>query len=397
MDAMLLSEYQTLGLAKTAEKLGLSTHIVKNRAGKIGARRKPHPLWNDKAIEVVKQRYAIDGPTVLAKELGTTHWAVTGKAKRLGILPKSTHFHWSEESLAFVRDNYEQRNPKVIGQTLGVSANAIIKQAGLMGLHTNAGHAEWGRIRAANNKSCDIHYFDKWTKNGAYLFGFSLADGCLTQGLNCLSFCLSQKDTIVLEFIAKELKITGRGVFYPKHVPDKRGWNTQPQCCLMVGSTVLVKRLVELGMFPRKTYGDHPFPDVPNEYLADFTRGYLDGDGSICISNDKAKGYKFCTVSFVGSVKFIEGLRDRLVSQLGIRRNVLNIRRGKLTDHAYVSWTSLHDLKALHAFLYPKNVGFCLDRKKRILDEWLSVTRYPRGHDPRSHCRGQNINKVSCT
>ena len=52
----------------------------------------------------------------------------------------------------------------------------------------------------------------------------------------------------------------------------------------------VVETLNLLGVIPNKTYDSKDscvFDNVPNEFKHHFIRGYFDGDGTICLTNEK--------------------------------------------------------------------------------------------------------------
>ncbi|MCX5692982.1 MAG: hypothetical protein NTX47_04795, partial [Candidatus Omnitrophica bacterium] len=63
------------------------------------------------------------------------------------------------------------------------------------------------------------------------------------------------------------------------------------------------------GLFPNKSL-TMEFPNIPESYLADFIRGYLDGDGSVIIEKYKKdrEDRRLKTIFTSGSKKFLESL-----------------------------------------------------------------------------------------
>lgn len=116
---------------------------------------------------------------------------------------------------------------------------------------------------------------------------------------------------------------------------------------------------------PRKSYRDDFFPNVPDEYLADFVRGNLDGDGCVCIVKENA----FCGVDFLGQRRFIYKLRNKLVRMAELTKKEPFQGVGCWC----VSWSANADIRKLRAFLYPEGYEFCYERKRNLFDKWLSV------------------------
>ena len=330
--------------------------------------------WTEEQETILKNRYQIDGPTKLSKDMNIPYWVLLSKAKRLGIgatrktPPKG--FKWTEVMLLAIKKRYVNEGGQILSEEFGCTLDMVRRKASDMNLHTTAGHARWGRERAEASTSCDIHYFDKWSPNMAYILGFLFADGSIAKDLTMVVVNVTETDTSVLRFIKKELKskhkirrVGGR--------PTGCGTNIcKPQSNLNISSKVLVAKLVSLGMKPRKTFNDDPFPDVPDDMLPHFVRGYLDGDGSISISSKDV-----CSVSFVGSPKFITKLRDLLVQVVGIKCKPVHTQQGITASWSTVCWGGITDIRLLCKFMYPSGFDFCFKRKKANLDRWLSIPR----------------------
>lgn len=334
--------------------------------------------WTKEMVDILVRNYQTDGPSKLAKELETTHWAVTAKARRLGIgatrKKPPDGFEWTEDMLTSIRDQYVLEGGKKLSKKFGLSIDTVRRKASSMGLHTIIGHAIAGEDRAKNCSSWNLSYFDEWNPRMSYILGFLFADGSVDKRLVSIRIQIASKDESILDFIRKELNPKAKIYRFDGRLDRRTGNVNQPQSRFSINSTVIVRKLINLGLKWRKTYNDDSFPKVPDEMMAHFIRGYLDGDGCVCVSSN---GY--CSISFVGSPKFISDLRNNLVRILGVRTSTIQIR-GSDVKWSTVCWNSLEDLRLLRDFLYPKGFGFCLDRKRSKLVEWLGNEIRYRSH-----------------
>jgi DNA-binding transcriptional regulator WhiA len=140
-------------------------------------------------------------------------------------------------------------------------------------------------------KPINRNFFKKWTNEMAYVLGFIYADGSMSHQLDY--FSISQKEKEILEKI-KRLMQAEHVIIHHKH---------QDLYTLYIGAGELVKDLVKLGVTPRKSL-TIKFPDMPEQCVSHFIRGYFDGDGSINLDG---------RVSFVtGSREFIESIKEKL-------------------------------------------------------------------------------------
>lgn len=128
--------------------------------------------------------------------------------------------------------------------------------------------------------SVDESFFDAWSEEMAYVLGFMYADGDICEYAHIRAR--------YVDFSNSELEILKRikGLLQADHPIQirQKGGNYKVFYRLRIGSHRLFKRLVELGVTPRKSL-TMEFPDVPQAYFGAFMLGYFDGDG--CVYLDK--------------------------------------------------------------------------------------------------------------
>lgn len=192
-------------------------------------------------------------------------------------------------------------------------------------------------------------YFKTWSHNMAYILGFWFADGCMTSRHSGRAkiFTISQhkSDKYLLESILEEMDSDNI-------LTESRNLYT-----FVISSETICDDITKLGGKERKSL-DVKFPNVPDEYLSDFVRGYFDGDGSIyyCKQN---KSYISEFTS--GSNDFMKGLYCVL------RKNIPNLGGGLYTmsPKEYSLRFSKNDTIRLKKFMYkiPLNGKLVLKRK----------------------------------
>lgn len=109
----------------------------------------------------------------------------------------------------------------------------------------------------------------------AYVLGFFTADGSMMKnkrGGCYIEFEFNDADLLenIRILLGSNNKITAR--------KRSRNWNTSYR--LQIGSKVMFNDLLNLRLTPRKSKRIQ-LPKIAREYLADFIRGYFDGDGCI--------------------------------------------------------------------------------------------------------------------
>lgn len=367
---ILLDRYFTEGKDKIAEELGCSAYHVVSRAQKLGLLKRGTPIrWTPEMEEELKRDYVEIGPVELAKRFGRTLPAVLWKAKEFG-LKKNNMGRWTEEKLNILKERFPTEGGYKLAEELNIPIDTLWTKASKMGLHSSATERRT-KTRIMGNDSCDIHYFETWTNSMAFVTGFLFADGSIAKEKNRVSVHIALKDQSVIHHIGKELKCKNNPYLLPGRFDKRTGKTNQEQISLVISSMYLVKTLADLGMHPRKTYNDDPFPNVPVEFLPHFIRGYLDGDGSTGIYGDKVK---FGSVAFVGSPKFMAGLRENLIKYTGLSERKMSEQDNKKTPTSTVAWTSRSDLRKFYDYIYPEGFEFCLERKRQKLADWLSVS-----------------------
>ena len=321
--------------------------------------------WTEAETKIMQESYMTKGPKQLAKELQRTNASVVLKARRMGLKTKTVHsfYVWTPEMLKAIKKLYPTADKQTLEDAIGLPYYAIQTKARRLGLYNTTWKERGSKTKSANNTSCDIHFFDEWSTDMAYVLGLLWADGSIPKRQCEVVIALVETDQCALDFVKEKTKCT-REYYHLK--ANRANKKCQPALWLTIASKIVVRRLMKLGLKPRKSYRDDPFPNVPVQFLPQFIRGFLDGDGCVCIT-----GQGICKVSFVGSPKFIEGIRDSLVKHAGMQEKKLYLEKQKHTMCGRVSWSALNDLRAFSSYIYPPGHGFCLERKRRKLHQWL--------------------------
>jgi intein-encoded DNA endonuclease-like protein len=146
----------------------------------------------------------------------------------------------------------------------------------------------------------NLDFFEKNSPNLAYIAGFLFADGCLKERILTndktynLSVSLNEKDLNIIEFICDCI-----GLSYDKirSIPARRG---DPQKMICIGHKNLGQLMDRWGIIPNKTY-NFKAPEINDELLPHFIRGWIDGDGTI-----KVRYRKSSYIRITGNKKALE-------------------------------------------------------------------------------------------
>jgi hypothetical protein len=202
---------------------------------------------------------------------------------------------------------------------------------------------EKSAIQSKNSRIYHINqdYFKTWSNNMAYMFGFWCADGCIYNG-KIFDITTSMKDKYILKQFAKELDYQGN-IF---DAVDKQA------CRLNFSCVVIYNDIVSLGGSECKSM-TLKFPEVPEEYLSDFIRGYFDGDGSVWDVKGKRVNCSFTC----GSWDFLEKLWN-------ILKEKANVQGGSYNKEYYSLVFGKNDSLKIRDFIYKNNPELFLKRKK---------------------------------
>lgn len=215
----------------------------------------------------------------------------------------------------------------------------------------------------------NYRYFEKIdTKEKAYWLGFLYADGWVginknTQKPSYIEISLKDTDYMQLEKFKKEINYTGKITFQNRNYQH----GVSRACKLSLSSVDMATDLYNLGCIPNKSLV-LTFPSreqLPDEFLFDFVRGYVDGDGSVRIANSSKHSRRYACLSICGTKEFLSELQERTGwNKTKIRKD----KRGNVYSFEYHNLYCINYLKQLYdeATVY-------LDRKYEAYKEIIAV------------------------
>ena len=213
---------------------------------------------------------------------------------------------------------------------------------------------ERSQIQSQNARKYHINqdYFKTWSHNMAYILGLWWADGCIYRG-KIFDITLHAKDKYILKRIAEELEYEGNLQDYV----DRQAYRLNFSC------KVIYDDIVALGGKERKSL-DNIFPDIPDEYLADFIRGYFDGDGSVWfVQGGPRINTEFCS----GSKAFLEELLKKLQKYINVEGGSIHLANTSCYELVFGKRDSIK----LASFMYDNNPDLFLKRKREKFQDFL--------------------------
>src|SRR3989338_2403403 len=201
----------------------------------------------------------------------------------------------------------------------------------------------------------------KWSIRFACAIGLLVADGWLSRDGGHMS--LTSKDKIQVETFKRCLGLNNKTS--TKHSSN---WNLAYHT--QFGDVLFYKFLNEIGVLPAKS-NTIASVIVPNEYFLDFLRGYFDGDGCSYSYYDPTwkKSYRFYISFTSGSQKYLDWLRDKLLTLLHVRGY---LSYNKNNSYVQLKYSKREALVLSKQMYYSKNIPF-LRRKYLKIKRTLSI------------------------
>ena len=209
------------------------------------------------------------------------------------------------------------------------------------------------------------------TKEKAYILGFILADGSITEK-EIVDIAVSLYDKKVLEFIGKNINAH---VHY-SHVLNKANRRFP--------KARITKKIPDI----RKFYGgrkkeDRHYPRVRKDLERYLLQGVFDADGCLTWGHRKDRNRLWYKVSFSSQLKILEGVQKYLYTNLGISTMI----KPKANEKCYVlSFSNLSSVLKFCEHIYP-NEEFIILNRKYLKYKALRLELEENGKINRSDCQ----------
>lgn len=152
------------------------------------------------------------------------------------------------------------------------------------------------------NHNLKENYFSILNVENIYYLGFIFADGNIYKPSGNHSFKLT------IDISSKDIEILENF-----HINNKINYTNKNSVYMCIISNKICEDLINLGVTPNKTH-TCLFPDIPQELISHFIRGYFDGDGCFHINK-----YNKLIATICGNKNFLEKLGSYLPCKYSIR------------------------------------------------------------------------------
>lgn len=226
--------------------------------------------------------------------------------------------------------------------------------------------------RRRGPRLADKHY--EWSPELAYVIGLITTDGNLSPDGRHLT--VTSADIDLLETVRACLGISA------SVATVIGGYSGNSYYRLQWGDRAFYRWLRTIGLMPAKSLKLGPLA-IPDDYLADFVRGCIDGDGSIVTYTDRYNTFKNenyvyerLFVSLVsGSYPFLEWIHSNITRLLNLGGGIFERHKGRST-YWLLKYMKNDSIRLLKWLYYSPNVP-CLARKRNKALPFLSETDCP--------------------
>lgn len=246
-------------------KIGVPASTIRSIRNKHGISIGNHLKIDDPIL--FQTRYdELQSASKMGEIYGVSKSTILKYARSIGY-DVSSHPILSSDAEKYIVDNYNNYSASFLSKKFNVSESKIGQvwsQHGLKGKQKRV-------------YQLDEHCFDDiHTELQAYFLGFCASDGCLYETKyegkqNIIRICIHEKDQQILETFRTNLFKTDKPISHHKQYVS-----------LEISSDTIYNHIYDLGLHPRKTYGNTIVDfGQRDDLMIHFIRGYFDGDGSI--------------------------------------------------------------------------------------------------------------------
>ena len=196
-----------------------------------------------------------------------------------------------------------QDNITILAKKYKVRKSSLYERLRNLGIILDKKQAHRKRADIIRKHIIDYSHFATLDRIGCYYLGLIYADGSIFKDGNeyALSISLKRGDISLLYQFVSDLHISSNNIHNrigTNHLLHGRIIPGRPYSYIRIHNYHLLDILRSYGLNPGLQYKRH-LPDLP--FMADFIRGFLDGDGTICTA--KIKKYKYLSIQFAITYK----------------------------------------------------------------------------------------------
>ena len=190
------------------------------------------------------------------------------------------------------------------------------------------------------------NFFDEMSAIQYWLIGLIASDGCKRKHNQIPLYQSGENGLLLIKYVSEILNST-----YPIR---KEKTSRRDSFGIMFSSVKLVGVLEQYNIVRNKTLS-YTLPDIPEQYFNAFLTGYIEGDGCMTLSKNKADTV-YLSVSFVGTESFIKSCQKKIPIKCSQIRKCTNsvvyeIRWYGEKAIKFCDWLYLHN-ELYHSYKY---------------------------------------------
>ena len=212
------------------------------------------------------------------------------------------------------------------------------------------------------------------SEDKAYWLGFIYADGYITKrktGQHVLGITLHEKEP--LELFCKCIN-TDKPV--KQYISNSKYKPNSVEYKIVIISNKIVSDVEKLGVVPNKTFLLDTIPQMTEDLIHHFIRGYFDGDGSIFYhkqqggyGGNKKYYYNILGVSICGTKKFLTTIKNQLPFIKDTDKILYKEKRLSSDTWTLKMFSNKRSIN-FYNYIYD-NANYFLERKKFKFDEYF--------------------------
>lgn len=215
------------------------------------------------------------------------------------------------------------------------------------------------------HKKINQDFFKVWSHEMAYTIGFMFADGGISiNPRGGCYFAIYSNDQALLKKIKYKMG--------SDHKISQRSVRSGNVFRFQVGSKEMIDDLKKLGFYENKIKRMR-IPEIPDNFISDFIRGFFDGDGNfwVGISHKNSKNKVTIQTSFTSASRyFLTDLQSHLKKLGLLGGSIFSIKNKDCSRITY----SVNDTLKLYKIMY--NIActnLYLPRKRRVFEKYIKL------------------------
>lgn len=225
-------------------------------------------------------------------------------------MPNQFTHPWTEGEIEFLRTNIGKLTYEKMGKLISRSYSSIQSKIRYLPFK-----------KKVKKHVVDSDFFKIWSPEMSYVLGFVAADGNICHSGRAHTLHIASDDKDIIEKIKRTLNYCGP-------IYQKFRFNGKISHSLRICDQVIFNDLQKLGITERKSLS--LFPRIRKTFMADFLRGFFDGDGTVYLRNTKYPS-KLAVVFYTASKPMAEFLHSNLKKLLG--NNNLSTIQSRITKY----------------------------------------------------------------